>query len=276
MSGERVAWVTGASRGVGRGVAIALGQAGWTVYVTARSSAAQRTGHLPGTAELTAAAVTHLGGQGIAVICDHRDDDAVAAVADRISADHGRLDLLVNNAWGGYERLNAGAWEEWNAPLWQQPIELFDAMFAGGVRAHYVALAVCAPLLIATQASAGQHGAGQHSLVVGISVGMPESGQGGFGAAYSMAKVADDRLALAAATQLDEHQIASVAVHPGWVRTEGVLQFAEQVDLTGSQSPEGVGRAISALADDPHLMTLTGQALSVEFLASRYSVDVTS
>lgn len=267
----RVAWVTGASRGVGRGVAIALGQAGWTVYVTARSSAAGLTGHLPGTAELTAAAVTDAGGDGIAEICDHRDDDAVARVASRIRADHGRLDLLVNNVWGGYERLNAGAWDEWNAPLWQQPIELFDAMFDGGVRAHYVALAVCAPLLIATSASTGRP-----SLVAAISVAMPASGQGGFGAAYSMAKVADDRLALAAAAQLREHQVASVAVHPGWVRTEGVLQFAEQVDLTGSQSPEGIGRAIAALADDPEPMALTGQALSVELLATRYGVDVTS
>ena len=263
--------MTGASRGVGRGVAIALGRAGWTVYVTARSSAAGRTGHLPGTAELTAAAVTEAGGDGIAVICDHRDDAAVAGVADRISADHGRLDLLVNNVWGGYERLNAGAWDEWNAPLWRQPVELFDAMFDRGVRAHYVALAVCAPLLIASPASTGRP-----SLVAATSFAMPESGQGGFGAAYSMAKVADDRLALAAAAQLGEHRVASVAVHPGWVRTEGVLQFAEHVDLTGSQSPEGVGRAIAGLADDPDLMTLTGQALTVESLAARYSVDVTS
>jgi NAD(P)-dependent dehydrogenase (short-subunit alcohol dehydrogenase family) len=269
MDTKRVAWVTGASRGVGRGVAIALGQVGWTVYVTARSSADGLTGHLAGTVEATAAAITDAGGDGVAVICDHRDDAAVVGVADRIRTDHGRLDLLVNNAWGGYERLNAGAWEEWNAPLWQQPVELFDAMFDGGVRAHYVALAVCAPLLIATPASTGQQ-----RLVVTISVAMPESGQGGFGAAYSMAKVADDRLALAAAAQLREHQVASV--HPGWVRTEGVLQFAEQVDLTGSQSPEGVGRAIAALADDPDLMTLTGQALSVELLAARYGVDVTS
>ena len=142
---RRVAWVTGGSRGVGRGVAVALGRAGWVVYVTARSSAASRTGHLPGTVEQTADAVTGAGGRGVAIRCDHRDDDAVKAVAARIEADHGRLDLLVNNAWAGYERLNAGAWEEWNAPLWQQPLELFDAMFSGGVRTHYVATAVCAP-----------------------------------------------------------------------------------------------------------------------------------
>ena len=261
---RRVAWVTGASRGVGRGVAAALGQAGWVVYVTARSSAAGRTGHLPGTVEETAEAVTAGGGLGVAVPCDHRDDEAVRAVAGRIGSDHGRLDLLVNNAWGGYERLNAGGWEEWNAPLWEQPLELFDAMFSAGVRAHYVATAVCAPLLIATS----------HSLVVTVSVEVPETEQHSFGAAYAMAKTADDRLALAAAIQLGEHGVASVAVHPGWVRTEGVLQFAEQVDLSASQSPEGVGRAIAALAGDAELMSLTGQALSVEALAERYQVDV--
>lgn len=261
-----MAWVTGASRGVGRGVAIALGHAGWVVYVTARSSAAGRTGHLPGTVEETAEAVTAAGGRGIAVACDHRDDAAVAAVAARIGGDHGRLDMLVNNAWAGYERLNAGAWQEWNAPLWQQPLELFDAMFAGGVRTHYVAVAACAPLLIATP----------HSLAVTVSVAIPEAEQPSFGAAYAMAKAADDRLALAAAIQLKEHEVASVAVHPDWVRTEGVLQFAAQLDLSGSQSPEGVGRAIVALADDAELLTLTGQALSIKALAVRYGIDVST
>jgi len=265
-AGRRVAWVTGASRGVGRGVAIALGQAGWIVYVTARSSGTERTGHLPGTVEQTADAVTAAGGQGVAVRCDHRDDATVRAVADRIGTEHGRLDLLVNNAWAGYERLNAGAFQEWNAPLWQQPLELFDAMFGGGVRTHYVALAVTAPLLIATP----------HSLVVTISVAVPETEQHAFGAAYAMAKTADDRLALASAIQLGEHGVASVAVHPAWVRTEGVLQFADQVDLSASQSPEGVGRAIAALAGDPEMMSLTGQALCVEALAARYGVDVSS
>src|SRR5437764_1133509 len=188
---RRVAWVTGGSRGVGRGVAIALGQAGWVVYVTARSSAGGRTGHLPGTVEQTADAVTAAGGSGVAVPCDHRDDEAVRAVAARITADHGRLDLLVNNAWAGYERLNAGGFQEWNAPFWEQPLELFDAMFGGGVRAHYVAAAVCAPLLIATP----------HSLVVTVSVAVPETEQHAFGAAYAMAKTADGRLALAAPGQ---------------------------------------------------------------------------
>jgi NAD(P)-dependent dehydrogenase (short-subunit alcohol dehydrogenase family) len=265
-AGGRVAWVTGASRGVGRGIAVALGGAGWVVYVTARSSGAGRTGHLPGTVEEAAAAVTEAGGQGVAVRCDHRDDAAVAAVAGRIATAQGRLDLLVNNAWGGYERLNAGAWEEWNAPLWDQPLELFDAMFAGGVRAHYVALALSAPLLISTPAS----------LVVTVSFAVPESRQHEFGAAYAMSKAADDRLALAAAVQLRTHGVASLAVHPGLVRTEGVLQFAEHLDLAGSQSPEGVGRAITALAQDPELLTLSGRIMSVDDLAARYGINVST
>lgn len=265
-AGRRVAWVTGASRGVGRGVAAALGQAGWVVYVTARSSEAGRTGHLPGTVEEAAAAVTAAGGRGVAAACDHRDDAAVAAVAARVTADCGRLDLLVNNVWAGYERLNAGAWDEWNAPLWEQPLELFDSMFDGGVRAHYTALAVCAPLLIATPGS----------LVVAVSFAVPEAGPRRPGAAYAMAKAADDRLALVAARQLHEHGVTSVAVHPDWVRTEGVLQFAAQVDLTRSQSPEGVGRAIAALAADPQRLSLTGQALPVAALADRYGIDVNS
>jgi NAD(P)-dependent dehydrogenase (short-subunit alcohol dehydrogenase family) len=260
--GERVAWVTGASRGIGRGIAVALGRAGWVVYVTARSSAAGRTGHLPGTVEETAQAVTAAGGRGVAVVCDHSDDAAVAAVAERIRAAHSRLDLLVNNVWGGYERLNAGAWAEWNAPLWEQPIELFDEMFAAGVRAHYVTLRLCAPLLIAAPGS----------LVVTVSFGVPEAKH----AAYVMAKCADDRLAVAAAVQLRGHGVASLGLHPGLVRTEGVMQFAEHLDLTGSQSTEGVGRAVVALARDPDLMTLSGDVVSVEQLAARYGIDVAS
>src|ERR1700751_417658 len=263
---RRIAWVTGASRGVGRGVAVALGQAGWVVYVTARSSAGGRTGPLPGTVEQTGDAVTAAGGSGVAVPCDHRDDEAVRAVAAQITADHGRLDLLVNNAWAGYERLNAGGWGEWNAPFWEQPLQLFDAMFGGGVRTHYVAAAVSAPLLIAPP----------HSLVVTVSVAVPETEQHRFGAAYAMAKTADDRLALAAAIQLGEYGVASLAVHPDWVRTEGVMQFADQVDLSSSQSPEGVGRTIVALAGDPEVMGLTGQVLGVRALAERYGIDVSS
>lgn len=254
-----VALVTGASRGIGRGIAVALGAAGWTVWVTGRSSRAHTTSHLPGTVEDTADAVTAAGGRGIAARCDHRDDDQVRAVVTGIPTLH----LLVNNAWAGYERLNAGAWEEWNAPFWEQPLELWDVMFASGVRAHYVTTALCAPKLIAGNGN-----------VVTVSMEAGAEHKKHFGVAYSVAKAAQDRFALASATALAEHGVASVALHPGLVRTEGVMQFKDHLDLTDSQSPEGVGRVVAALVNDPDIMARTGQALDVGDLARTYGIDV--
>lgn len=261
---RRVAWVTGASRGVGRGIAASLGAAGWTVWVTGRSSRVSGSdSHLSGTVEDTADAVTAAGGCGRAVVCDHRDDEQVRGVVARISAGGG-LDLLVNNAWGGYERLNAGAWAEWQAPCWEQPLGLWDAMMGGGVRCHYVASVLCAPLLRRTRGSA----------VVTVSMAAGGAHHADYGVAYSVAKAADDRLAVALAGQLSADGVASVGLYPGLVRTEGVVQFSEYLDFAGSQSPEGVGRVVAALAGDPELMSLTGRCLAVDELARRYGVDV--
>jgi NAD(P)-dependent dehydrogenase (short-subunit alcohol dehydrogenase family) len=263
----KVALVTGGSRGLGRGVAMALGAGGWTVWITGRSSRlGGTTSHLPGTVEQTAEAVTAAGGRGIAVVCDHRDDEQVRAVVKRIEAESGVLHLLVNNVWAGYERLNAGAWEEWNAPFWDQPLHLWDAMFDGGVRAHYVATALCANLLRATPGG----------LVVTVSMPVGSAHEPRYAVAYSVAKAADDRLALATSVALAAAGVASVALYPGLVRTEGVMQFAQQLDLTDSQSPEGVGRVVAALAADAELMSYTGRALVVADLARRYGVDATS
>jgi NAD(P)-dependent dehydrogenase (short-subunit alcohol dehydrogenase family) len=260
---DKTAWVTGASRGIGRGIAVALGRAGWTVWISARSGrAAGSTSHLPGSVEETAAAVTSAGGRGIGVICDHRDDDQVRAAASRIE-DEGSLHLLVNNAWAGYERLNAGEWTEWTARFWDQPLALWDAMFDGGVRAHYVASAVCAPLLRRTAGSA----------IVTVSMELGARHDPAQGVAYSVAKAADDRLAAAMAAQLAGDEVASVAIYPGLVRTEGVMQFAEHLDMSSAQTPEGVGRVVAALAADPDLMSLSGRALFVADLAGRYGVD---
>jgi dehydrogenase/reductase SDR family member 1 len=261
---SRVALVTGASRGLGRGIALALGEAGWTVWVTGRSSrSVGPTSHLPGTVEETAEAVTKAGGEGIAAVCDHSDDEQTRAVVGRIQAQSRGLHLLVNNAWGGYERLNAGAWEEWNAPFWDQPLELWDAMFSAGVRAHYATTVLCAPLLRATPGR----------LVVTISMEAGARHQSHHGVAYSVAKAADDRLAVAVSTALSGDGVASVALYPGLVRTEGVMQFAEHLDLADSQSPAGVGRVIARLAADDDVMSLTGRALTVAELARRYGVD---
>lgn len=138
-------------------------------------------------------------------------------------------------------------------------------MFDGGVRAHYVTSAVCAPLLRRTAASA----------IVTVSVDVGACYDPAHGVAYSVAKAADDRLAVAMASQLAADGVVSVAVYPGLVRTEGVMQFAEHLDLSAAQSPEGVGRVIAALAVDPQLMSLTGQALHIADLARCYEVNVT-
>ncbi len=208
--------------------------------------------------------MTAAGGLGRAVVCDHRDDEQVRGAVDRISAECGVLHLLVNNAWGGYERLNAGAWAEWKAPFWEQPLILWDAMLGSGVRTHYVTSALCAPLLRTTPGSA----------IVTVSMEVGDAHDADHGVAYSVAKAADDRLALAIAGQLARDRVASVSLYPGLVRTEGVMQFAEYLDLDGSQSPEGVGRVVAALADDTEIMSLTGQCLNVDELARRYGVDV--
>jgi dehydrogenase/reductase SDR family member 1 len=267
MVNPGVALVTGGSRGLGRGIAVALGAAGWTVWVTGRSSRdSGSTSHLPGTVEETAEAVTAAGGLGIPVVCDHRDDAQVRDAAQRIEAQSGALHLLVNNAWAGYERLNAGGWQEWIAPFWDQPLDLWDAMFDGGVRTHYVATALCARLL---RSSPG-------GVVVTVSAPVDAEATAGYGVAYSVAKAADDRLALAMSTVLSVDGVASLALHPGLVRTEGVMQFADHLELTDSQSPEGVGRVIAAIAGDSEVISLTGRALTVADLAQHYRVDATT
>lgn len=254
---EKVALVTGASRGIGRGIAVTLGAAGWTVWVTGRSShSGAATSHLPGTVEATAGAVTAAGGLGVAAVCDHRDDDQVRSVVASLGD---RLDLLVNNVWGGYERLNAGAWDEWTAPFWEQPLSLWDMMFDGGVRAHYVTTALCAPLL--RTADGG--------LIVTVSADPPANW-----VAYSTAKAADEHLTSSFALALAPDNVASVALRPGLVRTEGVMQFTDHLDLSESQSPEGIGRVVAALAADPELMSLSGKTLTATELAARYSVNL--
>jgi dehydrogenase/reductase SDR family protein 1 len=241
-----VALVTGASRGVGKGVVAALAAAGWQVYFTGRStSAGGTTVPLPGTIEETAAAT---GGIGLA--CDHRDDGASRAVVERIQAEVGRLDLLVNNAWSGYEYLHRGEYEFAGAAAWERPLSIWDDML-GSVRIQYAVSVLAAPLLIAT-------GAG---LIVNVSSSAAVESTGD--AAYGVAKAAADRLTGELARELLGHRVAVVSLHPGLVRTESVLASGDYFDLTGSQSPDDVGRAIALLAADARILQRTGKALAV-------------
>lgn len=255
----RVALVTGASRGVGKGIALGLGEAGATVYITGRTVEDGRAAvNLPGTIYQTADEVMQLGGKGIAVVCDHRDDQQVEAVFERIRTEQQRLDILVNNVWGGYEHFQDGTefWKE--KGFWTVPISRWDKSFQAGVRAHYVASVLAAPMMIA-------RGAG---LIVNVSFFAAQRDDRGV--SYGVAKAADDRMAATMAHELREHHVAAVSLYPGLVRTEGVMKAAEYFDLSNSESPQFLGRAVAALAADPHVMEKSGKVLVAAALALEY------
>jgi NAD(P)-dependent dehydrogenase (short-subunit alcohol dehydrogenase family) len=255
----RVALVTGASRGVGKGIALGLGEAGATVYVTGRTVEEGRAViPLPGTIHQTADEVMQLGGHGIALQCDHRDDKQVKAAFERIQRDHRRLDILVNNVWGGYEHFNDGTefWKEQG--FWTVPIGRWDAMFGAGVRAHYVASVLAAPLMIEQRSG----------LIVNISFFAAQKDDAGV--AYGVAKAASDRMAACMAHELRPHNIAAVSLYPGLVRTEAVMKAAEHFDMFNSESPQFLGRAVATLAADPQIMRKSGHVLVAAALGLEY------
>jgi NAD(P)-dependent dehydrogenase (short-subunit alcohol dehydrogenase family) len=253
----KVALVTGASRGVGRGVALALASEGATVYVTGRSAPGRPTVSLAGTIEDTAREAVARGGEAVAVHCDHRDDTQVQALIERVERERGGLDILVNNVWGGYELLHEGRYELFGKPFWEQPLSLWDAMFAAGVRAHYVASTFAAPLLIR-----------RGGLIVNVSSFAGAGSEDNV--ALGVAKGATDRLARSMARDLRDHGVAVVALYPGLVRTEGVLKWKDFIDLGNSESPEFVGRAVVALASDDDVLQRSGEVLVVAEMAREY------
>jgi dehydrogenase/reductase SDR family protein 1 len=256
----RIALVTGASRGIGKGVALGLGEAGATVYVTGRSLTASEDAR--GSLEQTAAEVEARGGVAVAVRCDHRDDGQVEAVFARVRADHGRLDLLVNNVMSTPQRheLPPGAQSQWDLhPFWEVPISVWDAFHLVGLRSHYVASVFAAPLLIT-------NGAG---LIVSISAPGAERYVGNV--AYGVGKAAIEKLSADMAEELRPHSVASVTLWPGFTRTEDVLAQPDVYpDLSATVSQPFAGRAVAALAADPAVMERTGQRLRASDLALEY------
>lgn len=271
----RVAVVTGASRGAGRGIALELGAAGATVYVTGRSTREQPADgyrqilalsgleRLPGTIDDCAEDLTQLGGRGIAVRCDHTQDEQVAALFARVWREQGRLDLLVNNAWGGHECFD-GIFE---APFWQHPLAQWDAMMDRGVRNHLLAGRHAAPLMV-------EQG---HGLIVGTTFWDRDRYLRG-NLFYDLAKAAIGRLAFGMAEELRPHHVASLALSPGWMRTEFVLSGYQTDEahwqdcpaLAHTESPRYLGRAVAALAVDPKVLARSGQVLRVADLAREY------
>jgi NAD(P)-dependent dehydrogenase (short-subunit alcohol dehydrogenase family) len=257
----RVAVVTGASRGVGRGVAVVLGECGATVYVTGRSTRAQAPDPTrPGTVEDTADAVTAAGGQGIAAPTDHTDDARVEALFARIADEQkGRLDLLVANAWGGYEGLEEGGF---TAPFWEQPLGRWDAMFTAGLRMQYTAARAAAAAMVAN-----------HDGLIVMTGGTDLETHYLGSVPYDVVKAASTRLVAALAHELRPHGVAAVGVYPGFTRTEAVVAaFAAQ----GAQpppethSPEFVGRAVASVLADPERMALSGTGAQAADYARRY------
>jgi NAD(P)-dependent dehydrogenase (short-subunit alcohol dehydrogenase family) len=270
-----IALVTGASRGAGRGCAIELGAAGATVYVTGRSrrdkpasgyeqiQALSKLDRVPGSIDETADEVTRAGGRGIAVPCDHTDEAQVQALFERVQDECGRLDLLVNNAWGGHETFDG----VFQAPFWERPMVHWDAMFDRGVRNHLLSSRLAAPMLV-------RQGRG---LIVTTTFWDRDRYMKG-NLFYDLAKAAMTRLAFGMAQELKPHGVASVALSPGWMRTEFVLaghqtdeaHWHERPALAGTESPRYLGRAVVALAADPGVMAHSGQVLRVGDLARSY------
>jgi dehydrogenase/reductase SDR family member 1 len=239
----KVAVVTGASRGVGKGVALGLAEAGATVYATGRT-----------VSEETFAA----DGRIKAAPCDHREDREVEAVFRRVFDERGRLDVLVNNVWGGYEGMVEGGEFTWLRPFWEQPVRRWDAMFAAGVRAHYVASQHAARRMVEQRGG----------LIVNVSFWAAQKHVGNV--AYGVAKAATDKLTADAAHELREYGVTVVSLYPGLVRTEAVMEAAAFLDLSNSESPQFIGRAVAALAADPNVSEKTGRVLVAAALAEEY------
>lgn len=260
----QVALVTGASRGAGRGIAVELGSAGATVYVSGRSRPGQPSpAGLTGSVDQTAAEVTAAGGRGIAVPCDHTDDWQVEALFERIERESGRLDLLVNNVWGGYEAYDA---EGFTRPFWEQPLRRWDQMFTAGARAHFTASRLAARLMLPRRS--------------GLIVNTTFYDRGHYLGClpYDTVKAAINRMARGMAIELRPYGITALALSPGWMRTEGVLHYhdadeehwQEQPELSGTESPRYIGRAVAVLAGDSNVLRHSGATLTVGDLAIEY------
>jgi NAD(P)-dependent dehydrogenase (short-subunit alcohol dehydrogenase family) len=255
---ERVGIVTGATRGGGKAIALELGAGGWTVFVTGRSTrAAGRTEDLPGTLEDTAEAIDAAGGRGIPVRCDHTSLADIDALVSRVRSEGGSLDLLVNNAWGGYEAYDYAAF---GRPFWEQAVEQWDRMFTAGVRASLLTSARLAPLFL--EASRG--------LVVNTIAWLHGDYMGNL--YYDTAKAALVRMTFGMAQELRSKGVSAVALAPGFMRTERVMasHAREPFDLSATESPAYLGRAVRALADDPQVSKRSGEILYVGDLAKEF------
>jgi len=239
---DNIAIVTGGTKGIGKGVAIELARDGADVFVTGRSAEPNDRPHP----------------RIVPIRCEHGEDDHVAAAFARIIEERGSIDVLVNNVWGGYERMVEATGFTWGKPFWEQPLWRWDSMFTAGVRAHYQASQLVAPSMIARR----------RGLIVNISFWAAQKHIANV--AYGVSKAATDKLTADMAKELRPYGVAVVSLYPGLVRTEKVMEAAQFLDMRNSESPEFIGRAVAALAADPDVLRHTGTVLIAAQVAADY------
>jgi len=265
----KVALVAGATRGAGRGIAIELGAAGATVYVTGRTTRTQRSEYnRPETIEETAELVNLAGGQGIAVQVDHLDPDQVQALIARIENEQGRLDILVNDVWGG-EHLT-----QWNVPVWEHSLERGFRQLRLAIDTHIITSHYALPLLIRNK----------NGLVIEVTDGTAEYNDHNYRLSmfYNLAKTSVIQMAKSLAHELSPYQCTAVAVTPGWMRSEIMLDHfgikeenwrdatVKEPHFIMSESTRFIGRAIAALSGDPDVARWNGHSVSSGQLAQEY------
>ena len=247
----KIAVVTGSSRGIGKGIAIALGEQGCTVYVTGRS-----TGDGDRTIDTTARLVTEAGGEGRAIQCDHGDDAQIEALFKRIGAEVDHIDILVNNV---YKIPSPPAW---GGGYWDHPIQVWDDQVGIGLRAHYVASWHAAKLMFAADSAAM------------INVSSPGGQSYHFSSSYGAGKAGLDRLTADMAVELEPKGVPAIVLYPGSVATEFIQDAAQEreMDLSQAQTPLLVGRSVAALLGTDDLMSRTGTIQWVENLVEEFDL----
>lgn len=266
MNSPTVALVTGASRGIGRGIALAFLAKGMTVHVTGRTvTDAQAAAHpqLEGSLNGLKAEAEMLPGNLIVHVCDHADDTQTEAAIAAAMRHSGQIDILVNNAWPGYENMVEGTDFTWVKPFWEQPMWRWDAMIGVALRTAFVASRAVAPNMVARKTG----------LIVNISFWAAQKHNGN--AIYGIAKAATDKMATDFAHELRPHDVTAISLYPGLVRTEAILRNAEYFDMSNSESPQFVGLAIMSLWADPNRLEKTGKVHVTADLAREYGfVDI--
>jgi NAD(P)-dependent dehydrogenase (short-subunit alcohol dehydrogenase family) len=265
-----IALVAGASRGAGRGIAVELGAAGATVYVSGRTTRDRRSEmDRPETIEETAELVDAAGGHGIAVPCDHLDPEQVGDLVGRIERDHGALHVLVNDIWGATHESH-----QWGKTVWESDLALGLHQLRLGVDTHVITSHLAIPLLLRTPGG----------LVVEVNDGTAAYNDVNYRVSffYDLAKASVTRMAFSLGHELAPHGATAVSLSPGWLRSEAMLEAYGVTEATWqeatriqphfaiSETPRFVGRAVAALARDPDVARWNGQTLSSGQLAQEY------